>query len=300
MNYTKVVSDALDEALYGVFTEDANWQSDPEQVSALSAHDKRYHPDGYEEGQFCRYRESLERGDDPDKLAAAEADEDKSFTELAKYMKRLEGLGAVILTYPQEDSPKYGEVLDAYGIDEKSPLRKDAKNLILTACEDYENIGGEPGDNVGVLKGKVLDVDMAISALKNGKNNSKTSATAAPIQPQHAVQNANNSTQKPGVNQLDIDDLREIRNFIEKTARLLNGRAGNLQALQSSSRWPALQAVVQPNSQIVRRLGELKKSTDVEVARGATTLHKIVDEMVKSSKAGWANKVSNVPSWEQL
>lgn len=30
MNYTKVVSDALDEVLQGVLAEDANWQSDPE------------------------------------------------------------------------------------------------------------------------------------------------------------------------------------------------------------------------------------------------------------------------------
>lgn len=51
-------------------TEDAAPKKDP----TLAAHDKRFHPQGYKEGDSCKFREALAKGDKSDAaLAAAEA-----------------------------------------------------------------------------------------------------------------------------------------------------------------------------------------------------------------------------------
>ena len=42
--------------------------------TSLEAHDRRFHPDGYKEGDSCKYREELARGDNAD-LVVAEATE---------------------------------------------------------------------------------------------------------------------------------------------------------------------------------------------------------------------------------
>ena len=52
-------------------TEDAAPKKDP----TLAAHDKRFHPQGYKDGDSCKFRDALARGDDADKLDDALEDE---------------------------------------------------------------------------------------------------------------------------------------------------------------------------------------------------------------------------------
>lgn len=50
-------------------TEDASPLSD------LERHDRRFHPNGYKEGDACKYRESMAKGDNADDLMSAEKEE---------------------------------------------------------------------------------------------------------------------------------------------------------------------------------------------------------------------------------
>ena len=64
-------------------TEDAAPKKDP----TLAAHDKRFHPQGYKEGDSCKFREALAKGDKSDaELAAAEKKEAKQKSNIDKYL----------------------------------------------------------------------------------------------------------------------------------------------------------------------------------------------------------------------
>lgn len=76
MNLKQIASLALDQ----VFTEDASFfdgvkhamveqpgRGKPKDTS-LEKHDKKYHPDGYKEGDSCKFREDMGKKDDADKL----------------------------------------------------------------------------------------------------------------------------------------------------------------------------------------------------------------------------------------
>ena len=64
-------------------TEDAAPKKDP----TLAAHDKRFHPNGYKEGDSCKFREALAKGDNSDaSLAAAEKKEAKQKSNIDKYL----------------------------------------------------------------------------------------------------------------------------------------------------------------------------------------------------------------------
>lgn len=64
-------------------TEDARPKKDP----TLAAHDKRFHPQGYKEGDSCKFREALAKGDNSDaSLAAAEKKEAKQKSNIDKYL----------------------------------------------------------------------------------------------------------------------------------------------------------------------------------------------------------------------
>lgn len=61
----ETVSDAADKYL----------ALDEKPMTDLQKHDKRFHKNGYKEGDACKYREALARGDDADKLKEAEKEE---------------------------------------------------------------------------------------------------------------------------------------------------------------------------------------------------------------------------------
>lgn len=98
--------------------------------------------------------------------------------------------------------------------------------------------------------------------------------------------------------QQDYQDLADIRASLDPIARLLNGRAGNLQALQSSRRWQALSDY--PSNSHEARLRQLLKSDDPAVARSAADLLAVSDAIIGSSKAGWAGKAGIVPAETDL
>ena len=109
--------------------------------------------------------------------------------------------------------------------------------------------------------------------------------------------NKRSSSEQPSAE--DYEDLHEIRDHLESVARLLNGRAGNLAALQSSSRWAALQDTPRMVS-IGQRLADLEKSADKDIASSAKKLKDVFDNIVKSSKSNWNYPAGMVPPASSL
>ena len=69
---------ALDMALFWLRREDGCATAQDDAPLALEAHDRRFHPHGWKEGDSCKFREALEKGDSVDVLMAAEAKESES------------------------------------------------------------------------------------------------------------------------------------------------------------------------------------------------------------------------------
>ena len=111
--------------------------------------------------------------------------------------------------------------------------------------------------------------------------------------------NAPNTASGKAVSKADYDDLYELRAAVEASARLLNGRTGNLAALQSSSRWNILNDVAK-NRKVWSRLDELSGSSDKGVAKAASSLKKVVDAISASAKNNWNNQVGRVMSETDL
>ena len=289
----KVAADALDMAIT------------PDNVSALSKHDKQYHPDGYEEGQFCKFRQAMERGDSADKLDAAEQEEAATKAEVARLVKRLEDVGRLILTAP-EDEGKYAAILDSYGFKKGDADYQKAYDTIYNAAEAYDAMGDEGGDAVGELKAAVLRVDEALSTMKKPKAQVKVKGEGegegeGGKRNSSASQPLNSSTSQHSSKQ-DRDDLYEIREYLEKCARLLNGRAGNVAAIQASGRWPLLKEVTggKLGKEIGDRLDEMAKGGDAAVAKAVGLLKPVYDKIVQSSKSGWTVKPGMIVGEEDL
>lgn len=99
----------------------------------------------------------------------------------------------------------------------------------------------------------------------------------------------------------DYDDLMEIRDRLEPIARLLNGRKGNLSALQSSSRWQALNDY--PSKSYTaddRRLKALGASQDSDVRKSAASLAQVAGAIVASSANNWSDGTPLVPAKSDL
>lgn len=93
----------------------------------------------------------------------------------------------------------------------------------------------------------------------------------------------------------DYQDLEDIRSKLEAAARLLNGRAGNAQALQASRRWGLLNSL--PDDQQVQSdLTRLKGSSDPAIAQMAGDLDKILNAIRGSKAGGWNQGVGMVPA----
>lgn len=282
INLKKIAADALDMAIT------------PELVTSLARHDAQYHPDGYEEWMCCKYRKAMERGDSADKIDAAEKEEASDKAEIARLVKRLEDVGRLILTMP-DDEEKYAAVLDSYGFKKGDADYQEAFSTIYEAGENYDAFGDEEGDAVGELKHAVLNVDDALSKMKQPKKTIQQAAKSTTPPVAKASKKASSAKQ-------DRDDLIEIRAFLEKCARLVNGRAGNLAALQSSGRWPLLQQVASGKlgKEIGDRLDEMANGGDAAVIKAAGLLKPVYDKIVQSSKSGWTVKPGMIVGEEDL
>ena len=172
---------------------------DPYVLTSLEKHDRRFHPDGYKEGDTCKYREALKRGD------------------LADYFL---------------DDVRFDAELE-----EEKDIKKDAKENAL-----------------------------------------------APLTPQ------------------DYQTIHDIRDRLEPVARLLNGRVGNVTALQSSSRWNALNDVANDNT-LINTLSDIyarSQPTDMKLADAALTLEDIRHKIATSSQKGWSMPAGIVPPASDL
>lgn len=95
--------------------------------------------------------------------------------------------------------------------------------------------------------------------------------------------------------QQDYDDIENIRKKIEAAARLLNGRAGNLQALQASRRWPLLDSI-SGDPQITADLAKFVKSSDPAISGQAKDLEQVLFDIAAQKKLGWKQGVGMVPA----
>lgn len=77
-----------------------DWQTDPDVQDTLEHHDRRFHPNGYKEGDTCKFRERLARGDLSDMFLDdikfdAEAEEEKAMGKKgdggSKFFRVVEG-----------------------------------------------------------------------------------------------------------------------------------------------------------------------------------------------------------------
>lgn len=94
-------------------------------------------------------------------------------------------------------------------------------------------------------------------------------------------------------NAADIQSLHDIRDRLEPIARLLNGRTGNLPALQSSSRFQALSDY--PSSNDFNELGRLMKSDDPAIAKAANDLATVANNISASALNNWNTPAGMVP-----
>lgn len=282
----KVVAAALDAAIT------------PMSVKALSDHDAKYHPNGYEPGQFCKFRKAMEKGDDADMLAKAESEEAETFEGLRKALARLENLGKTILTMPKDDG-SYDAVLDSFEIPKNdTKKRADALKIVRDAAEDYNDrlISEDPDESVLELKALVIRTSQTLFDLKDAN----TPTATASQKPQDTPASVQQGVAKRDRGE-DLRDLAEVRSVIEGCARLLNGRAGNLSALQASSRWPLLQNVCNPQSQmgsaVEKVLADLEaayKNSDSSIMKVVDSLKDSLDKIKASAKNNYGNTVGMV------
>lgn len=283
INLKKVAAEALDMAIT------------PDNMSALAKHDKQYHPDGYEEGQFCKFRQAMERGDSADKLDAAEKEEAATKAELARLIKRLEDLGLIICKFPDDDD-EYDQILADYGFKKTDADYQDALKAIWRKCDDWEQHGDESSYDVFELKHRVLDLDEELTKMRQKPKKAAPSAS-----PKANATSPNSSKTSASAND-DRNDLFAIREYLEKCARLLNGRAGNVTAIQSSGRWPLLKEVSggKLGKEIGDRLDEMANGGDAAVVKAVGLLKPVYDKIVQSSKSGWTVKPGMIVGEEDL
>ena len=267
-------------------------------LTNLEKHDKRFHPNGYNEGDSCKYRDALKRGDDADRLADAEKEEGDAQAGIQNIIDRFNAVGVLMMAQPLSEEP-YEKVFSQYGIKKGDKEFSEAMSVITDAQEWFD--ANDDGSDLTSYRMKVLDIDDALTALKKPKA-AKPETPAAKPAPNKSLGGAAPSAPKSSAKYGDIEDLHEIRNVLEAVARLLNGRTGNIPALQSSSRWNALNAVAK-STKVGRRLDDLAKSSDKAVSSAASDLKKVFNNIVKSSRNNWndpAGKVIPVTSLPPL
>lgn len=271
-----------------LFAEDAD-PFEGRSLTDLEKHDRRFHPQGYREGDYCKYRDALKRGDDADKLATAEKEEDDSAKAVAKIIDRYNAIGVIIMAQPIADGP-YEKVFAEYGIKKGSKEYDNALGVMTDAQEWFENEELDENDpaNVMPLRHKVLDVDDALLAIARGSYVSAPPPPKtgdAPAKPVHSP--------KKFADRVDYEDLHAIRQALEPAARLLNGRTGNVQALRASSRWSLLNDIAN-SAKIGKRLDELAESPSLAISACATSLRNVYDNIVDSSKSNWNSPAGRV------
>ena len=115
----------------------------------LEEHDKRFHPNGYKDGDSCKFREALMRGDSADQIEAAEGEEaaEKQLDEsdVAAYLVLSEpiysGKWKDGRTVKDEDLPRIREKLDGFMLE-----HPEIAGLNEDAAYDLENaVGRTPG-----------------------------------------------------------------------------------------------------------------------------------------------------------
>ena len=267
-------------------------------MSNLQQHDAKYHPQGYSDGDFCRYRQALERGDGADDLAKAEKQEANEHKAISDIIARYNRVGTLVMTQPMSDGA-YDNVLSEYGIKPGTNEYSAALSLFAGAEEEYDaeygNNQDEESTDVIPLRKIIINLDSALSKLKNSKaGQTPGTKTGSQTQGQPAKPNAQTLPSKD-----DYEDLYEVRAAVEKSARLLNGRTGNIQALQSSSRWNLLNQVASDRN-IKAFLSRLSNSNDKGVSSVAAELEKVVSEIERSSKNNWNNPAGMVPPESDL
>lgn len=280
-----------------LFAQDAD-PFEGRELSNLEKHDKRFHPQGYNDGDFCKYRDALKSGDDADKLAIAEKEEGDAQAGVQKVIDRFNAVGILMMAQPLADEP-YEKVFAEYGIKKGDKEFADAMSVITDAQEWFD--ANDDGSDLTSYRMKVLDIDDALTALKKPKAATPETPAAKPA-PNKSRGGAAPSAPKSSVPREDLEDLHEIRDILESVARLLNGRTGNIPALQASSRWNNLNAVAR-HTKIGPRLDDLAKSSDKAVSSAATDLKKVFDNIVKSSRNNWndpAGKVAPASALPQL
>lgn len=258
-------------------------------LTNLEKHDKRFHPNGYNKGDSCKYRDALERGDDADRLADAEKEEGDAQAGIQKIIDRFNALGFLMMAQPLADE-LYERVFAEYGIKKGDKEFSDAMSVMTDAQEWFD--ANDDGSDLTGYRMKVLDIDDALTAIKKPKM-AKSASTAAMPHREKPQGGAKSPSPNPPVPRQDLEDLHEIRDVLEAVARLLNGRTGNIPALQSSSRWNALNGVAR-SQKLGARLNALKKSDDAAVSNSAAHLRNIFDNIVKSSRNNWNDPAGKV------
>ena len=133
------------------------------QMTDLEKHDAKYHPKGYKDGDYCKFREARARGDDADQLAAVEKAEGEALADLQKYIDRYNAIGVLMMAQPLASEP-YEKVLAEYGI--KAVLSVDSENflgpeLFMTALNSVgAQLGLAPVKYEAVARRKMLLQDM--------------------------------------------------------------------------------------------------------------------------------------------
>ena len=130
-------------------------------LTNLEKHDKRFHPNGYNEGDSCKYRDALKRGDDADKIAAAEKEEGDAQEGVQKIINRFNAVGVLMMAQPLSDEP-YEKVFAEYGIKKGDKEFSEAMSVITDAQEWFD--ANDEGSDLTSYRMKVLDIDDALTS----------------------------------------------------------------------------------------------------------------------------------------
>lgn len=90
----------------------------------------------------------------------------------------------------------------------------------------------------------------------------------------------------PDFTQKDLDFLTDARNRLEPLARCLNGRVGDIQRLQASSRFANLDALPQDTA-FYTQLDALTKNNNKQISDAAKELLQIANNIKNSKAANW-------------
>ena len=240
----------------------------------LKAHDARFHGGHYDGKGECKYREALAKGDDADKIANAEREEEKA-------------VGKKYVPTDAEIDEAAKKVNEAYDFDIDGV--KDNIKTLLDGKKVYGNANGNLFDIINANRGGGVVRAIRDRAEEQGLDDSWVKKLNEYVEGKENKEKAENASPQ------DYADLEDIRQKVEAAARLLNGRAGNLQALQASRRWPLLNSIT-ADAQLAADVARLQKSADKAVSGQANDLAKILTDIAAQKRNGWAQGVGMVPA----